>query len=61
MQLIVGHANITVEFRVRTKLFDGLAVCPIPRNNTGGQKYGEKYLKEGKLTFKHCQKCKRKC
>lgn len=23
------------EFKVRTKLFDGLAVCPIPRNNTG--------------------------
>jgi hypothetical protein len=21
--------------KVRTKLFDGLAVCPIPRNNTG--------------------------
>jgi len=23
------------EFKVRTKLFDGLAMCPIPRNNTG--------------------------
>ena len=43
-----GHANQCIGFRLLTKLFDGLAVCPIPRNNTGAQKNGGKISKEEK-------------